>query len=128
MICAGIVFMLVFSHGVELMPAVVSDVADGMPAAEAGLRGGDTVLAIDGDDTISFMDLTIAGAFADIGEKVPLRVRHVDGTVETISVEPQWPGGTSDAKGGTRKFGGCCPRPKCLHWPIVQHHHGSVEA
>jgi len=103
-ICGAAIFIIVFAKGVHLSPAVVGDVIDGTPAAKAGLKGGDEIIAIDGKENISFMDLTIAAAFADENEPVVLAVRHEDGTVETVHLTPQL-----DRKRGMRVFGIAMP-------------------
>ena len=54
--------MLVFAafiaiYGQVFTPPVVSDVVDGSPAAVAGIRPGDTVLSVDGDEVDRFEDV-----------------------------------------------------------------------
>jgi len=88
---AAIVFMLVFAQGLNQPPAVAGSVQPDSAAAQAGIKGGDEFIAIDGKEKITFMHLTIAAAFADDGEKVPLKVRHPDGSIETFHVEPTIP-------------------------------------
>ncbi len=89
LICGAIVFMIVFSKGIELPPAIVGDVVDGSPAAQAGLRGGDEIIAIDGKENVDFFELMVAGVFTDDGEKVALKVRNTDGSEEIVSMEPK---------------------------------------
>ena len=100
-IAAAITFVIVFAHGVALPPAVVGDVVEGMPAFNAGIQPGDEIIGInDMQDDLSYTDLIITGAFADKGQKVPLTVRHLDGTIETFGVEPE-----KNEKLGMRLFG-----------------------
>ena len=99
---ALIVFTAVFSNGIELNPATVGDVVKGMPAEKAGLKPGDDIIAIDGEENVGLTNLIIAAAFADKGEKVPLKVRHTDGTEETYHIEPS---DSSESSSGLRAFG-----------------------
>jgi regulator of sigma E protease len=105
-VSAAIVFMIVFGLGLNRPPAIVGSVQPDMPAAQAGILPGDEILAIDGKEKIDFKHLIIAAAFADEGEQVPLKVRHPDGTIETIGVESKLPDEQSDVKRlGIRFFG-----------------------
>jgi regulator of sigma E protease len=91
-ICGALVFMAVFAHGVELPPAVVGDVMPNTPAAKAGIKGGDQIIAINGNDRsyIGFTDLMIASAFADENETIALTVVHADtNQQETLYVKPE---------------------------------------
>lgn len=85
-VCAVIIYLVVFSHGIELPPAVVGSVVPGKPAALAGIAGGDEIIAINGKEKIDFTDLMIASAFTDEGEKISLTVRHPDGSEEIFQV------------------------------------------
>lgn len=76
-VVAVIVFVFVFAKGVELTPAVIGSVAQDSPAAQAGIRPGDEVTAVNGKaDNIAWMDLALAGAFADPCQAVTLQVRR----------------------------------------------------
>ncbi len=102
-ISAAIVFVIVFSVGIEQPPAMIGDVIEGMPASQAGLQGGDRILAIDGkDNNLSFMHIIMAGAFADKGQQVTFTVEHPDGSIEDIAMEPR-PSETNTT--GVRMFG-----------------------
>lgn len=100
---AGIVFMFVFWQGLNQAPAIAGAVQPDSAAAQAGIKGGDEILAIDGKEKITFMHLTIAAAFADNGETIPLKVRHPDGTIETYHVEPKIP--KNNNRLGVKMFG-----------------------
>jgi regulator of sigma E protease len=82
-ISAALIFMTVFLVGIELAPPVIGVVVPNSPAAKAGLQPGDEVIEIDGmRKDLDFSNITIASALSDIGEPVPVVVRHQDGTTE----------------------------------------------
>lgn len=67
-------------------PAVVGDVIDGEPAAAAGLRAGDRILAVDGLSIADWMAFR-ARVVASPGEPLRLRVESAAGT-RTVVVTP----------------------------------------
>ena len=46
-------------YGVNGVAPVINDVIDGSPAAEAGLRSGDEILAVDGEETVIWQHVTL---------------------------------------------------------------------
>ena len=77
-------FAIAYGMGVEELRPIVGSVATGSPAWEAGIRAGDEIHAVDGDDVESFIDiqqaivlssgeLTISGVTAD-GEEFSKKV------------------------------------------------------
>jgi len=93
-ISAVIIFMIVFLVGINLPPAVVGGVVPGSPAARAGLKAGDEIIEVEGkQDDLDFSNIGIAAALSGRDEKIPLRVRHVDGSEEDLAlVAEQLPG------------------------------------
>jgi len=93
-ISAVIIFMTVFLVGINLTPAVVGGVIPDSPAARAGLEAGDEIIEVAGKkDDLDFSNIGIAAALSGRDEKVPLRVRHKDGSEEDLAlVAEQLPG------------------------------------
>ncbi len=93
-ISAVIIFMIAFLVGINLYPAVVGGVEPGSPAERAGIRAGDEVIMIAGkSEDLDFTNIGIAGALSGRNEKVPVRVRHEDGSEEDFTlVAEQLPG------------------------------------
>ena len=86
-ISAVIIFMIVFLIGINLPPAVVGEVIPDSPAAHAGLKPGDELVAIAGKNAdLDFGNIAIAAALSGKDEKVPMRVRHPDGSEEDIEL------------------------------------------
>ncbi len=66
---------------------LITGVFDGSPAKKAGLRAGDTILAVDGVPTKDrSLEANIAHIKGDEGTDVKLRVRKEDGSTRTITV------------------------------------------
>jgi len=93
-ISAVIIFMIVFLIGINLTPAVVGGVVPDSPAAGAGLKAGDEIIEVAGKNAnLDFSDIGIAAALSGRDEKIPLRVRHADGSEEDLAlVAEQLPG------------------------------------
>jgi len=68
---------------------VVQDVNAGSPAREAGLKAGDVIIAVDGQDVDYVGQLQERVAFRTPGEKVALTVARKGGERETIHVATQ---------------------------------------
>jgi len=84
-ISAAIVFMIVFLVGINLTPAVVGDVMPDSPAANAGLKAGDEIIEIEGEnEDLDFGNIAIAAALSGRDEKVRMKVRHEDGSEEDM--------------------------------------------
>lgn len=64
----------------------IGSVEQGSPAAEAGLRAGDTIVSIDGSDVESFSDISAAIAGVDAGEPLTIVIER-DGEVRDVSVD-----------------------------------------
>lgn len=86
-VLAAVIFMIVLgTMGRPVWPAAVGRVTEGSPAAAAGLRTGDVVVAADGRAVQYWEDLDRVIAGSD-GQPIRLRVRR-DGE-QTVTVTPR---------------------------------------
>ncbi|MHC4241804.1 MAG: site-2 protease family protein [Planctomycetota bacterium] len=86
-ISAVIIFMIVFLIGINLSPAVVGGVKVDSPAARAGIKAGDEVIEVAGkSEDIDFSNIGISAALSGKNEKVSLKVRHEDGSIEDFEL------------------------------------------
>ena len=88
LVLAAVIFAVVLATlGRAVWPATVGKVADGSPAAIAGLRTGDTIVAVNGRPVAYWEDLDRA-LVGSAGRQLELRVRH-DGAERTMTVTPR---------------------------------------
>ena len=88
LVLAAVIFAVVLATlGRAVWPATVGKVADGSPAASAGLRTGDTIVAVNGRPVAYWEDLDRA-LVGSAGRQLELRVRH-DGAERTMTVTPR---------------------------------------
>jgi len=86
-ISAALIFMIVFLVGIRLPPPVVGNVLPQSPAARAGLQPGDEFVMIDGKTKdLDFTIILIAAALSNANERVPVTIRHPDGSTEHLSL------------------------------------------
>lgn len=83
----SIAFMV--PHQVFAGKVLVSDVVADSPAALAGLKPGDTMLAIDDEEIRNVGDLQ-RGIQLKLGQEVDILVEHADAVKETVTVTPRW--------------------------------------
>ncbi len=87
-VLAAVIFALVFATvGRPVWPAVLGRIAEGGPAAAAGLRSGDVVTAVNGRPVGHWEDLERAVS-ASQGRPLRLTVRR-DGGQETVTITPR---------------------------------------
>jgi len=67
----------------------ITGVAPQSPAAEAGLKPGDVIFAIDGDKVRNVREVSMAIRL-NTGDNVDFTVKHSDGVVEDIPVHARW--------------------------------------
>ncbi len=103
LILGVVLFGIAFWHGVEFEAPTLGPISPGTPAAEGGLRAGDTIMSIDGSPIETFTDCRIATALGGDGAPLNVVVRRPmsDGGNETLalSVTPK------DAGTGIRQIG-----------------------
>jgi len=85
-VLAGIIFVFVFMKGIYLSPAVVGGVVQGYPAAQAGLRSGDEIIAVNGEGNIDFSGVMFAAALSGKDEPVNMKVKKTSGAIEEINM------------------------------------------
>jgi regulator of sigma E protease len=107
-ISALIIFMIIFHNGIKLQAPVIGDVIPNSPAAQAGLRSGDEIVAIDGDRFIDYMNIALAGALGDVNDPVNLVVKRTlaDGRIleSAVAIVPKV-GKVNGAMSPMRVFG-----------------------
>jgi regulator of sigma E protease len=94
-ILAAILFMVLFLYGFRAPSPVVGYVASGSPAQQAGIHTGDTILSFNGQPQQDFTKITLNTALASTDEPLRIKVRRVNGTEETLDVQPVRPEGAS---------------------------------
>ncbi len=85
-ISAVLIFIIVFSVGMKLPPAIVGGIEPGSPAAEAGLEAGDKIRQINGETFIDFTSLQLSAALSTEQDPVKLVVEKKDGGTKTVSL------------------------------------------
>jgi len=76
-------------HDVATGRIEVVEVSPDSPAEAAGIVTGDVILSVDGRELINNAELGRV-IFLNLGEALPMEIRHADGTVETVTVTPRW--------------------------------------
>ena len=88
-ILAAVLFIVVFSAGLKTEPPIVGTVVPGKPAAaavpvngpeagvtEIGLKPGDVVVSLDGEQPVKFQDIVHAAAMSGRGEAVEMIIKR----------------------------------------------------
>lgn len=90
---AVVIFVILFMNGIDLPPAVVGHVLKNSPAYDVGIRPGDKIVAINGDEFVDFAAVRLAPVLSSPGEPIDFRVLHLNETVENIEVVAERPAG-----------------------------------
>lgn len=80
---------LMVPHQVLKGTVIIEDVSPGSPAAIAGFRPGDTLLAANGQTINSGLDLR-RDIQLHMGSPMNFLVKHSDGTQQTLTATPRW--------------------------------------
>ena len=90
LLIAIVFFLFAFLAGVQFNAPIVGEVFPGEPAAEAGMRSGETILAINGDAVRTFADVQIDVAMADPGQTLTVEVGTPgdEGANRSLSITP----------------------------------------
>jgi regulator of sigma E protease len=83
---AMILFMALFSHGLELTPPIVGEVTPNSPADVAGLKAGDRIVEINGEKFVDYMSVVLAAALSDNDHTVKMKVEKSDGSIADIKL------------------------------------------
>jgi len=83
---AMILFMALFLYGLELTPPIVGKVIPNSPADVAGLKTGDRIVEINGENFIDYTSVVLAAAFADKDRPVEMKVEKSDGSVTEVKL------------------------------------------
>ena len=75
--------------GASMTTLEVDGVVEDYPAYHAGLRNGDTILAVDGDKVANWTEARMKISLAKAGDAIDFKIKHKDGTIETINVSPK---------------------------------------
>jgi regulator of sigma E protease len=86
LVLAGVLFIVAYSYGIKEVAPIVGDVGPGTPAQIAGLRAGDRVISINGDEATTFNDLRLAAAMGSPKSPIKITVAR-DGEAEPITLE-----------------------------------------
>ncbi len=87
-VLAVVIFALVFMiMGRPVAPAVAGRVVEGGPAAQAGLKPGDRIVAVDGQP-VQYWEDVLRAVQALRGETIQFTVRTADGAERKIGVTP----------------------------------------
>jgi len=76
-------------HSMAYYPVSIESVAENSPAAIAGIRSGDTVLNINGNDIRNGSDLQ-RYIQLNLGKETTITVKHTDNTTQTVTLVPRW--------------------------------------
>lgn len=104
-IAAMLLFMALFNRGIDLVPAVVGEVMANSPALDAGLRPGDEIVAVNGEEFVDYESLLLAPVLSGKGRPILLTVRRDGDREDTIRVVAEHPAVSAGDTAGMRSIG-----------------------
>ncbi|NLW82821.1 MAG: PDZ domain-containing protein [Phycisphaerae bacterium] len=104
-IAATLLFMALFTRGIDLIPAVVGEVVPNSPAYEAGLQPGDEIVEVNGERFVDYETLLLAPALSGQGQPILFVVRREGTHEETFRVVAEHPAQASGEAAGIRAIG-----------------------
>ncbi len=88
-VLAAVLFIAVYTAGIATVAPVAGTVADGSPAARAGVQPGDRFLAVNGETTPEFREVVVAVAMSPADSEVTLTIdRPGEPEPITLTAEP----------------------------------------
>ena len=82
-------FVLCLIFGANMTTLQVADIPKDYPAYEAGLREGDTILAVNGEKVSTWTQARLKISVVEEGATIRFRIKHSSGDIETIKVTPK---------------------------------------
>lgn len=82
-------FVCCLIFGGSLTTLQIDGISKEYPAYEAGIRNGDTILAVDGEKVSTWTQARLKISTVEPGSMIDFKIKHKDGKIETISVLPK---------------------------------------
>jgi regulator of sigma E protease len=86
---AMILFMALFSHGLQLTPPIIGQVTPNSPADVAGLKAGDRIVQIEGEKFVDYMTIILSAALSDKDRGVNMKIQKSDGSVADVKIKAE---------------------------------------
>ena len=84
-----LLFFIALFWGAPSLDPIINDVAEGMPAEQAGVRAGDRILEVNGTKVTTWDKAQLLLLVKDKDDTYELKVKHTDGKTEDVKVKPQ---------------------------------------
>lgn len=82
-------FVLCLVFGANLTTLEIANVSEDYPAYEAGIRNGDILLEVDGEEVSTWTQARLKISTVKPGHAIRFKVKNADGDVQTIRVKPK---------------------------------------
>jgi regulator of sigma E protease len=84
-----LLFVIAFFWGAPSLDPVINNVTEGKPAEVAGMRAGDTILAVNGKKVSTWDKAQLLLIVKDKDNTYEIKVKHTDGKTEVVKVKPE---------------------------------------